>query len=348
MTKVIITGSEGFLGSHLVDFLLEKGYFIFAFKKPDSSIHNLSHYLNNYNKNTNIERICFINNKIEIPSIEKHLKILDVDINNSELVNDLIFEIKPDLIYHFAAQPYVIPSWNDPITTIQTNIIGTINIFEPLKKHNIKCRVIVAGSSAVYGTTTDKIKRSLRELDPLEAIHPYGISKLATELLARQYYLNFNIDIINLRFFNQTGPRKTDDACSDFIQKIAQIELGLISPIVEVGNLETYRDIMGIKDSIQAIWLCTEKGRSGETYNVCSNRKIYIREVLDICLSFSSKKIQIIENKPEKLRKTDEEIILGDNTKIVSELQFKIQQSIREFLKESFDYWLNYYKSKEN
>ncbi|MBY9007024.1 MAG: GDP-mannose 4,6-dehydratase [Candidatus Lokiarchaeota archaeon] len=345
MRNVIITGSDGFLGSHLVDFLLKKGFFIFAFIKPNSSMHNLAHYLDSSKKYQDIENEAYLDKKIKIPTNEKHLKILEVDINDFELVEQLIYKIKPNIIYHFAAQPYVIPSWENPRSTIQTNIIGTINIFEPIKKYNIDCRVVLAGSSAAYGTTTKEIKRALKESDPLKAIHPYGISKIATELMARQYYLNFNIDIVNLRFFNQTGPRKTNDACSDFIQKVAQIELDMVAPIIEVGNLDPYRDIMGIKDTIQAIWLGAEKGRSGETYNVCSNRKIQIRKVLEISLSFSSKKIKVIENKPEKLRKTDEDIILGDNSNIREELNFEIQQSVEEFLKEMFNYWINYYKN---
>jgi GDP-4-dehydro-6-deoxy-D-mannose reductase len=217
-------------------------------------------------------------------------------------------------------------------------------VFEPLKKHSIESRVIVACSSAEYGTTTEKINRPLKESDSLRAVHPYGISKIATELLARQYHLNFGIDLVNLRFFNQTGPRKVNDACSDFIRRIAQIELGLVEPVIEVGNLSPYRDITGIKDSLHAIWLSAQKGTSGETYNVCSNRKIQIRKVLEIALRFCSKKIEVKENVPKKMRKSDEDIILGDNSKLKKELGFRITQSIDEILKDMFDYWIDFYK----
>ncbi|TXT65297.1 MAG: GDP-6-deoxy-D-mannose reductase [Promethearchaeota archaeon] len=252
--------------------------------------------------------------------------------------------IRPDFIFHFGTQPYVIPSWVDPWYTINTNVIGTINVFEPLKEHGIKSRVIVACSSAEYGTTTDKVKRPLKESDPLKAVHPYGISKIATELLDQQYFLNFEIDTVNLRFFNQTGPRKINDACSDFVRKVVQIELGLAEPVIEVGNLSPYRDITGVRDSLSEIWLSATKGVLGETYNVCSNRKIQIRDILEITMSFSSKTIEVKENTPEKLRKTDEDIILGDNTKIINELGFKIIQSIEDLLGEMFEYWMDYYK----
>ena len=213
-----------------------------------------------------------------------------------------------------------------------------------IQECDIKTRVIVACTSAEYGTTTE-LQRPLKETDPLLAVHPYGISKIATELLSRQYYLNFGIEIVNLRFFNQTGPRKKGDACADFISKTAKIDLGLSEPIIEVGNLNPYRDFTDIKDSVQAIWLSAKKGKSGETYNVCSSRKMQIREILDIALKLSKKRIKVIENTPSKLRATDEDVILGDNSKITEDLGWKISRSIEETLRDMFDYWIEYYKN---
>ena len=341
MEKILITGADGFLGSHLTDFCLNNNKLVYALKKPDGLIKNLYNYTNKRKKYCN-EMI--FGNEIQITSTNKNLKILDCNIKNGPLLEKIIEEIKPIYIFHFAAQPFVIPSWEDPKNTIETNVIGTINIFEALKKHDIQTRVIIACSSAEYGTTTE-INRPLKEKDQLLAIHPYGISKIAAELLARQYFINFGIECIVLRYFNQTGPRKLNDACSDFITKIAQIELGLTEPIIQVGDLSPYRDITGVQDSIQATWLAATKGKVGETYNICSGRKIQIRDVLKIALSFSKKNIKVIENTPKKLRKTDEDTIVGDNSKIRDELGFIITQSIQEILKDMFDYWIEYYKT---
>ena len=343
---VLITGADGFLGSHITDFWFKKGFRIYALKKPIGNLKNLSHYTNGKDNFSKQELLEKYQENIQIPTDNENLTILECDLNNKNLLEKIITDVKPKYIFHFGAQPHVIPSWEDPVNTIRTNVIGTINIFEPLKKNKINSKVIVACSSAEYGTTT-KLNRPLKETDPLLAIHPYGISKIATELLARQYYINFGIESIILRFFNQTGPRKTDDACSDFIRKITQIELGLDDPILQVGNLDPYRDITGIEDSLQAIWLATIKGRAGETYNICSSRKIQIREVLNIALSFSKKEIKVKENTPQKLRKTDEDIILGDNTKIKTELGFNITQSIEDILKDMFNYWMDYYKKNK-
>lgn len=344
MKKVLITGADGFLGSHLTDFLIKKNFHVYALKRPKGRLKNLTHYTRGKSIFTEEEKGVVFKRKISLPSTEERLTIIECDIKDKELVDTIVTEIQPRYIYHLAAQPYVIPSWKDPINTIEINVIGTLNLFEPIKREKFKTRVIVACSSAEYGTTTN-LNRPLREEDNLKAIHPYGISKIATELLARQYYLNFGIETINLRFFNQTGPRKENDACSDFVSQVAQMELGLKEPIIEVGNLEPYRDIMGIKDSIQAIWLATKKGKPGETYNVCSNRKSKIRDILNIALSFSSKEIKVKENTRKKLRKTDEDIILGDNSKIKTQLGFKLTQSIEEILKEMYEYWIDFYKN---
>jgi len=345
LEKVLITGADGFLGSHLTDFCIEKGFYVYALKKPGGLIKNLSHYTEGRVEFNSKNLLELYGKKVQIPSNQNNITIIECDVKDKTLLEAIITDIKPKYIFHFGAQPYVIPSWQDPAETIETNVIGTINIFEPIKKHNIKTRVIVACSSAEYGTTT-KLNRALKETDPVLAIHPYGISKVAVELLARQYYINFGIEAIIIRFFNQTGPRKVNDATSDFVKKIAKIDSGLAEPIIKVGNLSPYRDITGIKDSIQAIWLLTTKGRPGETYNVCSNRKVLIRDLLNKALKLSSKEIIVIENTPKKLRKTDEDIILGDNTKIKEEVGFKVTQSLEEIVRDMYNYWIDYYNKR--
>ena len=343
MDKILISGANGFLGSHLTDYCIKQGKKVYGIDLPDRPLKNLSHYTQGKLLFSSDEKIKMFDKSIQIPTSNEDFIFIEGDLNNAELLEKIIKKINPKYIFHFGAQPLVIPSWEDPVTTIKTNVIGTINIFEAIKKHKIKTRVIVACTSAEYGTTTS-INRPLKETDPLLAIHPYGISKIATELLARQYYINFGIEAINIRFFNQTGPRKIGDACADFISKIAKIELELTEPIIEVGNLNPYRDFTGIRDSLNAIWLAATKGKPGETYNVCSSKKIQIRQILNIALSFSSKKIEVRENTTKKLRKTDEDIILGDNSKIKKELGWDVSTPFKETLKDMYEYWLDHYK----
>jgi len=343
MDKILITGSNGFLGSHLIDKCIEENYITYGLDRPSSSFRNLVKYTNGKKAFSKKKKVSFLGKKIQIASNRKNLIFLECDIKNQLLLEKIIEEIKPKLLFHFGAQPYIIPSWEDPVNTIETNVIGTINVFEPIKKNNLKTRVILACTAAEFGSTTN-IGRPLKETDPLMAFHPYGISKIAAELLSRQYYINFGIETINLRFFNLTGTRRTNDAPSDFIRKIAKIELGLKEPVIEVGNLNPYRDILDVIDAVRAIWLTATKGTPGETYHICTNQKVQIRELLDIALSFSQKNIKVVKNAPHKLRKTDEDIIIGDNTKITTELGWKPSKSINETLKELFDYWIDYYR----
>lgn len=320
-----VSGAEGFIGSHMVDFLLEKGWKVIGTSMPNRKLVNLEHILNNNSsKHPNF---------IHIP----------LDMQNKQGIEDLILKYKPNAIFHYAAQSTVKPSWEDPAYTIQVNMIGEIYILEAIKKFKIDTKVIIACSSAEYGTQSNE-ELPLKETNHLRPIHPYGISKVGQELLGRQYWINFKIPTVMLRFFNQTGPRKDNDACSEFGQKVAKIVLNKAPPSIEVGNLETYRDITGIKDTIQASWLAYEKGAPGETYNVCSGKPTKISDVLNYLISLSNIKIEIKNNTPELLRHTDEPIILGDNSKISKELGFKITQDIKDVLKDIYQYWIEFYK----
>jgi len=347
MERILITGSNGFLGSHLIDFCINKDYKIYGLDRPSASFKNLLHYTDGREIIPRNHMKKLYGEKIQILSNHENLTFLACDLKNSELLAKIIEDLQPRFIFHLGAQPNIIPSWENPANTIETNVIGTINVFEPIKKNKLSTRVILACTSAEFGTTTE-IGRPLKETDPLLAIHPYGISKVAADLLSRQYFLNFGIESINLRFFNITGPRKVNDAASDFVRKVAEIDLGMVDPVIEVGNLSPYRDILDVQDTLSAIWLAATEGKPGEVYHVCSGEKIQIRELLDIALSFSSKKIKVIENVKTKLRKTDEDIIIGDNSKFKSELNWERKVPIQDTLKKMYDYWIGFYQKKEN
>ena len=347
MKKILITGANGFIGSHLIDFLIKKNLLIYGLDLPGINFKNLSHYIASESNSTELKKLKFLEKYIQIPTNVNNLKLIECDLKNKNLLEEIIKKIKPKYIFHFGAQPLIGPSWENPAETIEANVIGTINIFEPVKNNKIKTKIILACTSTEFGTTA-KIGRPLKETDPLMAIHPYGISKIAAELLARQYYINFGIDSVVLRLFNQTGPRKKAGAAAEFTRKVAEIDSGIRESTIEVGNLDSYRDFTGIKDTTQAIWLAAKKGNPGETYHVCSNRKTQIRELLQIALGFSNKKIKVIDHVSDKMRKFDEDIIIGDNSKIRNELGFKITQPIEEVLKEMYDYWIDFYMKNKN
>ncbi|NMC04596.1 MAG: NAD-dependent epimerase/dehydratase family protein [Candidatus Lokiarchaeota archaeon] len=326
--KFIVTGACGFIGSHLADFCLSRGHDVLAIAKPKVDLVNLRH---------------LTTKSMEIPG---NFELVEADVRDAKRMHEIIERVKPDGIFHMAAQSLVQPSWENPVETFDTNINGTVNVFEPVKKLGLKTRIIVACSSAEYGVIT-KDDVPIKESLPLQPLHPYGISKVGQDLVARQYFLNFGIDTVRLRYFNQTGIRKTKDASSDFAMKVAEIDAGKADPEMHVGNLDTERDIQDIRDTVQATWLAFEKAEKGEVYNICTGVPTRIRDVLGILVAMSSKKISVVEKCAEKIRYQDEIIILGDNSKFRNATGYKPDHAIKDTLKSMFDYWKGYYSSKQ-
>ncbi len=311
--KVLITGATGFIGSHLAEFLLEKG----------DEVHGT---VWDKNELKNVE------------SIKDKINILECDIRDESRVAEIIREIKPERIFHLAAQSFPTVSWDEPARTLDTNVLGTSHLFEAVKKYTPDSTVLVACSSAEYGFVTEA-EVPVSEDHVLLPLHPYGVSKVAQDLLSYQYFKNFKIKSLRARIFNTTGPRKTNDVCSDFTNMIVKIEKGMAQSM-SVGNLEAKRDITDVKDVINALWLLTEKGEPGEVYNVCSSRALRIKDVLDMAIAQATVKIDVQVDK-NKLRPTDEPIIMGDNTRIRETCGWVPIMTMEETLKRMLDFWRN-------
>jgi nucleoside-diphosphate-sugar epimerase len=309
--KILITGADGFIGSYLMEH--------FAFK------------------NTDVWGTCYYPT-IDIRDIE-HLKprLLRCDVRYFDQVVDVLNRIKPDLIFHMAAQSYPALSWKIPIETLQTNIIGTANLFEAIKLVGLDPVVVVACSSAEYGSVNEAAT-PVKESHPLLPLHPYGVSKVAVDLLAYSYWVNDKIKAIRVRIFNTTGPRKVGDVCSDFTYRIVMIEKGKCDPVLKVGNLGTYRAILDVRDLIRALVLLWEKGQPGEVYNVSGHKVYQIQEILDVVLKNAKCKV-IVREDPALLRPSDEKIIYGDSTKLAQETGWRQEINIEDTIKDMIEYW---------
>lgn len=309
--KVLITGATGFIGSHLAAFLLEKGDEVHGTVWDKNELRN-------------------------VEAIKDRINLLTCDIRDESRVTEIICDIKPERIFHLAAQSFPTVSWDEPARTLDTNVLGTSHVFEAVKKHTPDCTVLVACSSAEYGFVSES-EVPVSEDHALLPLHPYGVSKVAQDLLAYQYYKNFGIKSLRARIFNTTGPRKTMDVCSDFTNMIIKIEKGLAMDM-SVGNLEAKRDITDVKDVVNALWLLTEKGKAGEVYNVCSSKAHRIKDVLDMAAAQAEVKVDIRVD-PDKLRPTDEPIIMGDNTRIRETCGWVPTMTMEETLGRMMDYW---------
>lgn len=308
--RIFITGIGGMMGGHLAEFLIAKGHEVLG--------------------------IDFIPTT-DIKELNKNVSYIECDIRNKEKLINILDRFKPEIIFHLAAQSFPTVSWERPEYTIETNILGTTNLFEAIKQLKLNPIVLNAGSSAEYGFVDEKeipVKES-RELKPL---HPYGISKVAQELLAYQYYKNFGVKTITIRIFNTTGPKKINDVCSDFTKQIVMMEKGLQDYVLRVGNLHTKRAITDVRDLIEAFWIAIEKCEFGERYNV-SGEKIYlIEEIIGILRELTEVKFNLYED-PVLIRPTDEKIIYGDSSKFKNKTNWSQKIEIKTTLKDMLDYW---------
>lgn len=317
--KALITGASGFMGLHLARYLKEQGFEVMSTYYEPKFIHQYS-----------------------IPTWDISLlkevgRTEELDVRDKEKFKQLLAEFKPDRIYHLAAQSYPTVSWEHPNYTIQTNIEGTVNLFESLKELKMDPIVMVAGSSAEYGFVRED-EVPVKESQPVWPLHPYGVSKLAEEKLTYQYFKNFGLKGITMRIFNTTGPGKQNDVCADFTKQAVMIEKGLQEPVFRVGNLKTRRAITDVRDEIRAFYLVTEKGQPGEVYNVSGENVYLMQDLLDMIIDITKLKVKV-EVDPKLVRPTDEPIIFGDSTKLKKATGWKQEIPISQTLKDMIDFW---------
>lgn len=311
--KALITGVTGFVGSHLAEFLLNQGIEVYGFMRWRSQTDNISH-------------------------IRNRIKLIEGDIRDSHSMKKLIDEAEPDYIFHLAAQSFVPMSWNAPSDTIETNVNGTIHLLEAARKSKSTPRIHIAGSSEEYGLVYPN-ELPIRETNPLRPLSPYGVSKVAEDLVGWQYFKSYGLNIVRTRAFNHTGPRRGEVfATSNFAKQIAEIEKGLKEPIIYVGNLNAQRDFTDVRDVVRAYWLALNKCKFGDVYNVCSGKSVKLQAVLDLLLSMSKKKIEV-KTDPGRLRPSDVEILQGDCSLFRKETGWTPEISFETTMKDLLNYW---------
>ncbi|OIN97950.1 GDP-mannose 4,6-dehydratase [Candidatus Desantisbacteria bacterium CG1_02_38_46] len=311
--RVLITGISGFVGSHLAEFLLANGAEVYGSIRWRSQTENIDH-------------------------LKEKLKLIDCDIRDASSVEKVIRESKPDLIYHLAAQSFVPTSWNAPSETLVTNIIGELNIFEAVRHLQIAPKIHITGSSEEYGLVYEN-ELPIRETNPLRPLSPYGVSKVAQDLLGWQYFQSYKLNIVRTRAFNHTGPRRGEVfVTSNFSKQIAMIEKGLQEPVMMVGNLEARRDFSDVRDVVRAYWLALEKGEVGEVYNICSGKTRKIQEVLDILFGMTKSKIEIKQD-PARIRPSDVTVLQGDSTKFRTKTGWNPEIPFEKTLEDLLNYW---------
>jgi GDP-4-dehydro-6-deoxy-D-mannose reductase len=318
MKKVLVTGATGFVGSHMIDYILANHpevTSIVCAKRRRSDENNIKHFYHN-------------------PII----KFIDVNLEDAKSVDNIfLVHGKFDKCFHLAAQSFVKLSFDSPSETLITNIIGTLNLLEAIRKNNKECVIQIAGSSEEYG---EQKVTPIKEDAPLNPLSPYAVSKVTQEKLAYQYFKSYGIKSVITRTFNHEGPRRGEMfVTSAFAKQIAEIEKGYKEPIISHGNLDSYRDYTDVRDVVVAYWLATEKCEYGEAYNICSGNCIKIEDMLKFMIKNSSRTDITDVLDPAKLRPSDLIKLEGDNTKFFAKTGWKPIIPVEQMFLDILNYW---------
>jgi len=311
MTKIaVVTGAEGFIGSHMVAFLQARGWNVVALHLSDSAA--------------------------SFPKLP-NVRFAQCDLRNGQRVTQVLAQFQPTHIFHFGAQSLPTVSWSNPVETFESNIMGSLYLFEAVRHMKRRPVVVSACSSAEYGHVPASAI-PVTEDQPLRPLHPYGISKVCLDLLAHEYFLDYGIPAVNVRLFNTTGPGKTNDAPSDFVRQLIRIKKGLQTAVIEVGNLKPRRAFLDVNDTVRGFYLAGLKGKHGEAYNLCATATHEVGHLLRTAIRLSGVKAEV---RPVRrlMRPSDEKIIFGSTRKIRRDTGWKPVNSIEQTLTSMLDYW---------
>lgn len=315
--KVMITGIDGFIASHLVDYILqnEKDVEIYGTIRRMADRKNIKHF-------------------------ESEINLLEMELIDSYSVFKAVRTATPDKVFHLAGQSFVPTSWSSPDNTMMVNANGTINVLEAVRTVSPSAYVQIAGTSEEYGKVYPE-ECPINESQPLRPLSPYAVSKIAADFLGYQYAKSYDMNILRTRTFNQTGSRRgLAFVDSNFACQIAKIEKTLEEPIIKHGNLSAIRDFTNVKDTVKAYWLLSDKKWEGDIINVCSGNGKSIYEVIrELVNNSTAKSIISMREDPNRMRPSDVPLLIGDNSKLKSHINWEPKISWEDSMKELLDYW---------
>ena len=323
--KVLITGITGFVGSHMADYLLKNvpDVKIFGMRRWRSRFENVSHLYQ-------LDNVTF----------------LEGDLSDRSSISKILYEVRPDVVYHFAAQSFPESSFKTPTYTLNTNVIGTTNLLEELRLlreyDQLNPVIISVSSSEVYGNPKpDEVP--IKESNPIRAANPYSISKVGHDLMSQYYYDAFNLKIIITRMFSHEGKRRGKIfALSSFAYQVVQNEKGLGDYTIKHGNLDSVRTYNHIDDAVHAYWLAVDKCDYGEVYNIGGDYTCTVGDALDMLISRSTVKDKLKKVlDPDRVRPTDITLQIPDSTKFREKTGWKPTKGLEEICDDLLDYWRN-------
>jgi GDP-4-dehydro-6-deoxy-D-mannose reductase len=316
--RVLVTGIEGFVGSHAAEFLLGI---------PGVEVHGTVFDL------ARCENIAHLRSSLHLHQ---------TDILDAERVNELVSDVRPARILHLAGQAYVPNSLTDPVGTFRVNILGGVHILQAAAKLRQQQRedpaVMIVSTGEVYGRVAAE-RQPITEEVPIGPNNPYAASKASIDLIAQQYSESFGLKVTVVRPFNHVGPRQSPIfVCSDFGKQFAEIAFGHRKPEMLVGNLEARRDFTDVRDVVGAYWMLFERATQDVVFNVCSGHPVQIREILGMYEELSGVNVNIVQQQ-ERLRSYDVPIVVGSYDRLRRATGWTPAVPLRKTLEDVFAYW---------
>lgn len=312
--NVLITGITGMVGSHLAEYILEQ--------HPGVAVHGLVRW------RSPREHLAEVADRVSL-----HLG----DLRDLNSLVELLRRVRPEWIFHLAAQSYVTSSFLAPADTLHTNVIGTVNLLDAVRLAGVDPKIHICSSSEVYGQVTAE-EVPIRETNPFRPASPYAVSKVGEDMVALQYFLSYGVKTIRTRMFTHTGPRRGEVfAESAFAKQIAEIEAGVRPNPVRVGNLDSVRTVADVRDTVRAYWMLLDKCPPGEVYNIGGSQTMTVGDVLAILASRARCAIRH-EVDPALLRPSDVTLQIPDTSKFRDATGWEPTIPVEQTLADLLDY----------
>lgn len=329
MTKkknvALITGITGMVGSHLLDFLLDNtDWEIWGLARWRSPMENIAGHFDKMNQ------------------VDCRVHLIYGDLNDTVSLVTAIEKVKPNYIFHLAAQSFPKTSFSSPIDTLNTNILGTASLLEVIMKKAPEAIVHVCSSSEVFGRVP-KNRIPIKENENFHPASPYAISKAGTDLLGRFYAEAYGLNTQTTRMFTHTGPRRGDVfAESSFAKQVALAEAGLIPPVVRVGNLDSLRTIADVRDAVRAYFmLVTVNPIPGAYYNIGGIHTCTVGNVLETLFEMSTLDNLSYEVDSDRLRPIDADLQIPDTSAFSNHTGWKPEIKYEQTIFDLLNYWRN-------
>ena len=307
MGRVLVTGAGGFVGSHLIELLERDHTEIVAWLRPGTQ-----------------------------PLVRgSRVTWIETELHDKDAVARAIAASAPEQIYHLAGVPHVGESWAHVHETFAGNVLGTHHLFDAVRRAGLAPRVLITSSAFVYAP----VNRATTEQDTIRPNSPYGTSKVAQEMLGKRAWEDDRIPVVIARSFNHVGPRQAPSfVASSIARQITEIEAGRREPKLLMGNMESERDIMDVRDTVRAYQAMMQAAKPGLPYNVSSGVPVRIRTLVELMKSRARVPVTI-EQDPSRLRPNDTPLVLGDHSRVTADTGWTPRIALDQTVDDLLDYW---------